>query len=457
MKKTLIVTLVATTFVVSNSYGQSFKDKLKAKAAAATSNNSGGDIATNSSKSGKATYHLLEAERSPKGGTTNSIILEEGDNNGTKILVIAACESGCTPAMYTYQDEPSKTLGIKVYFTTAGIYVMQYDDNSWVSVMPDKQLGKAPFGKLMFSNFYSTDAAKVKGMTKAKAEAYAIEMSNKILAPSSSAPSEGGSGTYSAATPIKFAGAAYEEMEVTFEEGAGKTIEIKLMKGGKTESTDTYMHMEDYSKLIGVDIYANSRSHLNQYLYLDKPGVLIWSQYKNGGLGNQLWEKYDYYNLFAMDKQLTRALLNSESQQKELDDKVANWSKTIKESEDKRRSAINDEKIATQRLPKEGLVDNDLKTQTLDAAKNWASKWQWKETVSKAYFSGTDWSIVRHRNTGIILRREIRGVIVMTRPDGKCSFHHCVFGQEYDGNKYLSVYTAGITPGQIMLPCEHAK
>lgn len=452
MKNLLIITLV--TLTASNSYSQSFKDKLKAKAAAttpATSSSSTG------AKDGKATYHLLEAERSPKGGTTNTIILEKGDNNGTKILVIAACESGCTPAMYTYQDEPSKTLGIKVYFTTAGIYVMQYDDNSWVSVMPDKQLGKAPFDKLMFSNFYSTDVAKVKGMTKAKAEAYAIEMSNKILAPSTSAPSDGGNGTYSAATPVKFSGAAYEEMEVTFEEGAGKTIEINLMKNGKAESTDTYMYMEDYSKLIGLDIYANSRSHLNQYLYVDKPGVLIWTQYKNGGLGNQLWEKYDYYNLFAMDKQLTRGLLNSESQQKELDDKVANWSKTIKDSEDKKKASETKDKIANQRLPKEGLADNALKTQTLDAAKAWATKWAWKETVTKGYFSGADWSIVRHRITGIILRREIRGVIVMTRPDGKCSFHHCVYGQEYDGNKYLSVYTAGITPGQIMLPCEYAK
>lgn len=441
MRRTLIAALVAVTFVGSNCYGQSFKDKLKAKTAAASKPSGNNAVAVK----GGVTIYLMEAER----GNTK-LQLEEGENNGTKIMAING-------AMYTYQDEPSATLGKKIYFTTAGIYVMQYDDNSWVSVMPDKQLGKAPFGKFMFSNFYSTDAAKVKGMTKVKTEAYAIEMSNKILAPSSSTPSEGGNGTYSAATPVKFAGNAYEEMEITFEEGAGKTIEIKLMKGGKTESTDTYMHMEEYSKLIGVDIYANSRSHLNQYIYAEKPGILIWSQYKNGGLGNQMWEKYDYYNLYAMDKQVVRGLINSESQQSELDAKVANWSKIIKDSEDKRRSAINEEKIANQRLPKEGLVDDALKTQTLDAAKNWASKWQWKETVTKAYFSGADWSIVRNRKTGIIIRKEIRGVIVMSRPDGKCSFHHCAFGQEYEGNAYLTVYTIGITPGQIMLPCEHAK
>jgi len=435
MKKLLIIALV--TLTTSNSYAQSFKDKLKAKAAAASKTESNTPADKGATASGGTTYHLLEAER----GKTN-VQLEEGENNGTKIMAING-------AMYTYQDEPSATLGIKIYFTTAGIYVMQYDENSWVSVMPSKQLGKAPWDKFAFSNFYSTDAAKVKSMTKAKAEAYAIKMSNDILAPSASAPSAGGNGTYSAATPVKFSGGAYPELEINFEEGAVKKIVTTLMKNGKAESTDTYMHMAEFSKLIGTDIYANSRSHLNEYIYVDKPGVLIWSKYKHGGLGNQLWEQYDYYNLFAMDKQLTRALLNSESQQKELDDKVANWSKIIKDSEDKRQAAISDEKIANQRLPKEGLVDNELKEQTLEAAKAWATKWGWKETVTKAYFTDADWYIVRHKKTGIIMRREIRGTIVMTRPDGMCSFHYSVFGQEYDGSKYNKVYTAGITPGQI--------
>ncbi|MFT7037039.1 MAG: hypothetical protein ACJA2S_005581 [Cyclobacteriaceae bacterium] len=148
MKKLLLTVLVAvTTLIVNDCYFQS------------------------------TIYHLLTAERSPKGGTTKTIILEEGINKGIKILVITACQSGCTPAMYTYQDEPSSTLGKKVYFTTAGIYVMQYDDNSFVSIMPTKQLGKGLWDKFVFSNFYSQNAAKVQTMTKAKVEAYAIEMS----------------------------------------------------------------------------------------------------------------------------------------------------------------------------------------------------------------------------------------------------------------------------------------
>ena len=45
----------------------------------------------------------------------------------------------------------------------------------------------------------------------------------------------------------------------------------------------------------------------------------------------------------------------------------------------------------------------------------------------------------------------------MKRPDGMCSFHYCVFGQQYNGSTYNKVYTAGITPGQIKLNCEYAK
>jgi hypothetical protein len=460
MKIIIITVLTVTTFVTSNSYGQSFKGKLKAKAAAAKATSSSpasGSPSLASAKSSATKYTILEAERSPAGGTTKTLLIEEGENNGKQLMIIKACASGCTPAMYTFQDEPSKTLGKKIYFTTAGLYVMEYDENSFVSIMPDKQLGKAPFGKIMFSNFYSKDASKVNTMTKAKAEAYAIDLSNKILAPSSTESSKGGNGTYSAATAVKFSGNAYEELDITFEEGAMKKIVTKLMKGDKAASTDTYMFMEEYSKLIGVDIYANSISHLNQYIYVDKPGVLIWARYKNGGLGNQLWEQYDYYNMFAMDKQVVRGLLNSQDEQKALDVKVAGWTKTIKEVEDKKRVDNKQQQIENQKLPIEGLVDAKLKEQTLAAAKTWAASYKWKETITGAYFTGNDWSIVRHSLTGIQLRREIRGVIVMKRPDGGCSFHYALFAQEYDGANYLSVYTAGITPGQIQLKCENAQ
>ncbi len=196
MKRILIAALVvATGLTINDCHAQSFKDKLKAKAAAAAKSKSSTPGKTGTSSKGVAkgatTFFLMEAER----GKTK-VQAEEGETNGKKIIAING-------AMYTFQEEPSSLLNKKIYFTTAGIYVMQYDENSWVSVMPDKQLGKAPFGKFVFSNFYSSDASKAKSMTKAKAEAYAIDLSKKMLAPSSSAPSKGGNATYSAAMPVK--------------------------------------------------------------------------------------------------------------------------------------------------------------------------------------------------------------------------------------------------------------
>jgi hypothetical protein len=450
MKNLIIAALVAATTLTANDcLAQSFKDKLKAKAAAAAkakSNTPSKASAINkpstSSKGttkGAITFHLMEAER----GKTK-VQAEEGELNGKKIIAING-------APYTYQDEPSKMLGKKIYFTTAGIYVMQYDDNSWVSVMPDKQLGKAPFGKFVFSNFYSSDASKAKSMTKAKAEAYATELSNKILAPSSSGPSKGGNGTYSAATPVKFSGKAYGEVEITFEEGSEKKI---LRKAG---GTTTFIHMPEFSKIAGVDVYTNASLNLHKYIFVDKPGVLIWTRHKSGALGTQLWGKYDQYNMYAMDKQVVRGLLNSESQQKEIDVKVAAWTKKIKDSEDKRRAAKEGKDIANRRLPKQGYTDTKLEAEGLAAAKGFAAKYNWKETLTRVYFSGADWGIRRHKVTGIQTGRSIKGVIVMTRPDGLCSYHDAVFAQEFDGTKYRTVYFDGIVGPPYKLNCQHTK
>ena len=439
-KRILVVAIVTATFLGNNCYGQSFMQKAKAKAAAAkkgtTTPTKSNGTSAKGPKSGSSTYYLMEAER---GGVTK-VKLEEGENNGTKIMAING-------AMYTYQDEPSSTLGIKVYYTSAGLYVIQHDDNSWVSVMPGKELGREVFDKFGFSNFYSTDAAKAKEMTKVKVEAYAIEMSKKMLAPSTSGPSKGGDGTYHLSEAANIDGKRVTSHEVSFEDGAIKT----LIAGSK------FTYMEEYSKLIGVDVYGISRAWLKEYIYVYKPGVLIWSRLKKSQLGEQEAGEYDDYNVYAMDKQVARGIAVDKSQQKEITDKLTKWINTIKASEDKRRASNTKEKIAKQRLPKEGLVISSLKGQTLDAAKAWAKKWNWKETVTKAYLTDADWYIYRHKLTGVILRREIRGVMVLQRPDGGCSFHHCVYGQQYNGSTYNKVYTAGITPGQVQLPCENSK
>lgn len=126
------------------------------------------------------TYQLLNPERSPKGGTTKELLLQFAERNGTKMLVTAAC-SNCTPVVYTYQPEPSKTLGISVFFNSFGIYMIQYDENSFISAIPDKALGKGVISKLSYSNFYSKDNGKVGEMDASKMAEYVIGKSKEMM------------------------------------------------------------------------------------------------------------------------------------------------------------------------------------------------------------------------------------------------------------------------------------
>ena len=259
------------------------------------------------------------------------------------------------------------------------------------------------------------------------------------------------SGTYSAAVPVKYSGKGYDEFEIEFLDGTEKKI---IRKAG---GTTTFIHMPEFSKIAGVDVYTNASRNLHKYIYVDKPGVLIWMHYKSGALGTKLLGEHDNFNMYAMDKQVVRGLLNSKAQQDEVDKKVAAWTKKIKDAEDKRRAEKEGKDIANRRLPKRGLVDAKLEAQGLEAAKGFAAKWNWKETLTRVNFSGADWGIRRHKVTGVQTGRSIKGVIVMTRPDGLCSYHDAVFAQEYDGSKYRTVYFDGILGAPYKLNCEHTK
>ncbi len=123
------------------------------------------------------TYHLFMEERGVSGPTKTKFI-EFGENNGTKLLAIAACEK-CMPAIYTYQENDSKRLGVSVFFNSTGLYVFQYDMDSFVIVMATSKLGDSAWSKFAFSNFYSKTKSKADSITKAEIEAYAIKLSKQ--------------------------------------------------------------------------------------------------------------------------------------------------------------------------------------------------------------------------------------------------------------------------------------
>ena len=110
-------------------------------------------------------YHLLFVERD---GAKNKVI-QLAENNGSKILAIAACAK-CMPALYAYEPEESERIGKPVYFNKIGLYVITYDSESFVIVMLSAKEGE----DFSYLNFYSKNQATVKSMTKEKIANYVL-------------------------------------------------------------------------------------------------------------------------------------------------------------------------------------------------------------------------------------------------------------------------------------------
>lgn len=119
-------------------------------------------------------YHLFEAERGVNNKSTKTKLIEYGENNGIKLLAVAACEK-CIPAVYTYKKEESIQMERPVFFNSSGLWVVKYDDESFVIFMPDPAAG-SDSEKLYISNFYSKSKFKVENMTKAKIKDFVLNL-----------------------------------------------------------------------------------------------------------------------------------------------------------------------------------------------------------------------------------------------------------------------------------------
>ena len=82
------------------------------------------------------TYYMLESERGLNNQPTKTKLVQLVENNGVQMLAIAACEK-CIPAIYTYKAEDSETLDRHTYFNSMGIFVTQYDNESFVAFLPN--------------------------------------------------------------------------------------------------------------------------------------------------------------------------------------------------------------------------------------------------------------------------------------------------------------------------------
>ncbi|MBG6129069.1 hypothetical protein IWQ47_000239 [Aquimarina sp. EL_43] len=393
--------------------------------------------------------YLLEPSRDGK----KQQILQIGENNGVKLLAMASCKQ-CMPAVYTYNPDASKASG-KTIYGTSGIYVIPYDENSYISVAPKTPavaIGEGIWETFLYANFFSADKAKVAGMNKKKVEDWAIDFSKQIMTGGVGAQAvDSDSNLYYPAAKELHNGESFNSVNIDVEKG--KELLLKLSNG----HSEDYSFMIELSKVLGVDVY-DVGGNRREYMFVESPLSIIWAKYSSGSdLGKSTWGTYETFNYFHKDQKVIRNLLVSKETQDKIDAKLEDWSLKAKEYTEKTYAAKEAEAIKNRRLPAKGFSNLALEKQATLAAKSWASQYHWEETIIKAYFTGNDWSIYRNTLTGVQLGRRISGVIIMKRKDGKCSFQYATFAQQYNGNGYQKVFTEGIVRGQNVLECTYVK
>jgi hypothetical protein len=121
------------------------------------------------------TYHLLEAERAGGNKQTKIKIFQYGYLEDEKVLTVAACAK-CMPAIYKYKAAYSKDLKTAVFYNDIGLFLIAYDNESFIMMMPSKKEG-ADWADFAFSNFYSKSEAKVAAMSQQKIKDHIIKIS----------------------------------------------------------------------------------------------------------------------------------------------------------------------------------------------------------------------------------------------------------------------------------------
>ena len=120
------------------------------------------------------TYHLMDAERGIGSKQTKTKLFQYTVWGNDKVLVVAACER-CSPAMYKYQKEESEAIGVPIFYNAIGLYMITYDNESFVMMVPANKKSK-DWTDFTYSNFYSKNKAKADSMTKQKIKEFIINM-----------------------------------------------------------------------------------------------------------------------------------------------------------------------------------------------------------------------------------------------------------------------------------------
>ena len=388
-------------------------------------------------------YQLAQPERSAA-GPTQKLNIEYGELNGQQILAAASCQ-GCPAAGYRLLKTESEELGRPVFFNSAGIYIIAYDETTLVSVMADAQLGKAIWQKLAYANVYNKQGTP--GITLEQGKAFVIAESKRLMTGEGVAAFDvkGGNGTYYAAARHNIAGNQYDQLNVLI------YPQQKIVLTGmncRNCSNESYNFQAELSAASGKNVYE--MGHMGRFLIEQDTGVLWWT---NAKLGSALWGKNNHFNVIAQDKTYVRKLTLDKALQNQIDATLKDYAAQSKTAVDNRIAKEDQQRTANNELPEKGMNDSALEADALVAAKSWAKRWGWQEELQYTYISSRDWSILRHPLTGIQTGRRISGIITMKRNDGLCIYQGATFEQAYNGSNYQKTVMVGVIPGQNKLDC----
>lgn len=389
-------------------------------------------------------YHLATPERSAA-GNTNKLQIEYGELNGQKMLATRACPR-CPAAGFKMQMEETKELGRPVFFNSMGIYIIAYDENTFVSVMADAQLGKKEWSTITYANVYSKQGTAT--ITLEVGKQFVIAESKRLMTGEGVAQFavSGGSGTYYAAVRQTVGSKQYDQIDVQLVDKEKITLEGMNCSSC---SSSLYLYEAELSEAIGKPVYE--MGHMGRFLIYQDIGV-IWVA--SGQLGKALWKDHNSYNVLGQDKTAMRKISQDKSQQQVVDSTLQGYAVTAKEAVDARYAQQDLALTASNTLPVKGMKNADLERSALVAAQDWADSYRWKEQLQYVYITSRDWSILRHKTTGIQTGRRIQGIITMKRDDGLCSYQQAIFEQAYNGTDYQDVVMTGVVPGQNKLGCE---
>lgn len=388
-------------------------------------------------------YDLAQAERSGS-GQTQELLIQLGEHQGKTVIATAGCER-CPPAIYSFMQQESSELQRAVFFNSMGLYLIHYDDNTFVSVMADGLLGKKVWQNIAYINVYRKRGSA--GIDLNAAKAFVISESKRLMTGEGvkTVVVKGGSGHYFSAVRQQINGTSYDQFALKLDPRKSVSLE-----GDKCRSCtqDRFLYVSELSQAIGKPVYE--MGNMGRFMIAESKGVFLYAKAK---LGKVLWDKNSHFNLFAQDPIYVRTLTTDKKMQQDIDDKLAKYAQLAKNAVDERYRQQDAERTANNRLPDQGLKDKSLQQQALNAAKQRANKESWNESILDAYLRDNDWTILRNKLTGVQTGRYIAGVIVMQRKDGLCSYQAVHFAQQFNGSNYQQAYVYSIDSGQEKLDC----